>query len=175
MLKNPNYITIENTRFIFTTNFSGDPSRSNFGDDRRTCSIIVPSEEQAKDLSKAGFTVKATKPSSRRGDDPDNFVPEYFVDTQVKYKKRNGEAVKYPPSVNLIPGPGQPKVALTEETIGCLDHIRVKNVNVVLNPWERDDGSLGLYIRTLYVEQDTDDDPFASRYSVEPEFADEPF
>lgn len=160
---NRNYICIDDTRFIFTTNFSGDPSRDKYGDTRRKCSIVVPTEAQAKDLTKAGYKVKTTNP--RAGEDPNNFVPEYFVDVQIKYWKKDGTPVKYPPKVYLIPGPGQPKQPLTEETIGCLDHIRVANVNVVLSPWEREDGSLGLFVNTIYVEQDVDDDPYAARYA----------
>lgn len=166
MASNPRLICIDDTRFIFTTNFSGDPARDTYGDDRRKCNIIIPSEDQAKDITKAGFKVKTTKP--RKNEDPNDFKPEYYIETQVKYRKRNGEKVKYPPKIYLVPGNGQPKIELTEESIGCLDHIRVKNVNVVLNPWERDDGSLGLYIRTLYVEQDIDDDPYAARYADVP-------
>lgn len=157
-------IKLENTRFIFTTNFSGDPSRDSFGDDRRKCNIIIPTEEQAKDISDAGYKVKRTKP--RRGEDPEDFKPEWYIETQVKYRKRNGELVKYKPKVCLVPGNNQPAIPLDEDTIGQLDYIRVKNVNAVLNPWEKDDGSLGAYVRTLYVEQDMDDDPFAARYAM---------
>ena len=54
-------VAIENTKFIFMTNFSGDPKRDNFGSSRRKANLIIPTEEQAKDLADAGFKVKCTK------------------------------------------------------------------------------------------------------------------
>lgn len=163
-------IALDDTRFIFATNFSGDPKRDRFGDARRKANIIIPTEQQAKDLTKAGFKVRQTKPPE---DADANWVPEYYVLAQVKYRKTDGEPVKYPPNVYLVT-PGNEPVLLTEETVNCLDQIRVKNVNVILNPHEYDgaNGSgLSLYVRTMYVEQDTDDDPYAARYRRTGEFA----
>lgn len=167
-------INLDDTRFIYGTNFSGDPARDRFGDDRRKCNIIIPSVDQAKDLTKAGFKVKSTKP--REDDDPATFQPEYYIQAQVKYRRKDKTPVKYPPMVYLVNGDHQP-VALNEDSIGCLDQIRVKNVNAVLNPYESETGNLSLYVRTMYVEQDVDDDPYAARYnrSPEPEYEDEPF
>ena len=56
---------------------------------------------------------------------------------------------------------------LDEETIDMLDQIRAKNVNVILNTYEYDPvgHQKSLYIRTMYVEQDMDDDPYAARYN----------
>ena len=171
-------INFDDTRFIYTTNFSGDPKRDRFKDSRRKVNVIIPSEQQAKDLTKAGFKVRATKPSEY--DDPATFVPEYYIMVQVKYRKDDGEPVKYPPDVYLVT-PGNDPVKMTEETVGCLDQIRVKNVNCIATT--RDyvdrDGNPGksLFARTMYVEQDMDDDPYAARYRRQNEFApdDEPF
>jgi len=164
-------INLDDTRFIFTTNFSGDPARDRFGDGRRKANIIIPSEAQAKELTKAGFKVRSTKPGDM--DDPETFVPEYYVMAQVKYRKNDGQPVKYPPNVYLVV-PGNDPVALDENTVGCLDQIRVKNVNCILNPHEYDgaNGSgVSLYVRTMYVEQDMDDDPYAARYRRQNEMA----
>lgn len=163
-------IALDDTRFIFATNFSGDPKRDRFGDNRRKANIIIPSADLAKEMTKNGFKVRQTKPPMDAGDD---WTPEYYILAQVKYRKTNGEAVKYPPNVYLVT-PGNDPVLLTEETVNCLDQIRVKNVNVILNPHEYDgaNGSgLSLYVRTMYVEQDMDDDPYAARYRRSNEFA----
>lgn len=160
-------INLDNTRFIFTTNFSGDPKRDNYGDPRRKVNIIIPSEAQAKELTKAGFKVKTTKPG--KYDDPETFVPEYYTAVLVQYRTKEGEPVKYPPNVYLVPGPGQERVKLTEETVGCLDQIRVKNVNCLATPRDYIDRdgkpAKNLRVRTMYVEQDVDDDPYAELYS----------
>lgn len=156
-------ICIDDTRFIFDTNFSGNPDGDRFGDSRRKANIIIPDIEQAKELTKAGFKVRETRP--RPDDDPDEFRPEYFVTAILKYRDRSGKSVKYPPHVYLVSGDADP-VLLGEEDVHRLDEIRVKNVNVVLNPfvYDPDNDKKNLYIRTMYVEQDLDDDPYAARY-----------
>lgn len=156
-------IAVDDTRFIFQTNFSGDPSRDRFADGRRKANLLIPDPEQAKDLIKAGFKVRETRP--RPDDDPDEFIPEYFVPVLLKYRNRAGQMVKYPPKVYLVSGRGEP-VLLDEESVACIDQMRVKNVNVILNPYEYDpvNNGVSLYVRTMYVEQDLDDDPYAERY-----------
>lgn len=156
-------IQVDNTRFIFRTNFEGDPQKDKFGDSRRKACLIIPSEEQAKDIMKMGFTVNKTKP--RQNDDPETFKPEYYVTILVQYRKKDGNPVKYPPMVKLVQEDGH-KTKLDENTIGILDDIRVKNVNTVLSeriygPGEND---RNLYVRVMYVEQRMDDDPYADLY-----------
>lgn len=156
-------IAVDDTRFIFATNFSGDPSKDRYADSRRKANLLIPDPEQAKDLIKAGFKVRETRP--RPGDDPNEFMPEYFVSVLLKYRNRAGQPVKYPPKVYLVSGDGEP-VLLDEDSVSCIDNMRIKNVNVILNPYEYDPVNNGqsLYIRTMYVEQDLDDDPYAARY-----------
>jgi len=156
-------IAIDDTNFIFKTNFTGDPTRDRFGDSRRKANVLIPDPEQAKDLIKAGFKVRETRPGP--DDDPSEFVPEFFIPVLLKYRNRMDQPVKYPPKVYLVSGDGEP-VLLNEETVHCIDEIRVKNVNVILNPYEYDpaNNGLSLYVRTMYVEQDLDDDPYAARY-----------
>lgn len=158
-----NAIAIDNTRFIFPTNFAGDPQKDRFGDARRKCNIIIPDPEQVRDLIKAGFTVRETKP--RPDDDPAKFQLEYFVPAILKYRNRNGMPVKYPPRVYLVNENNEP-VLQSEETVALLDDMRIRNVNVILNPYEYDPANHGmsLYIRTMYVEQDNDADPYAAMY-----------
>jgi hypothetical protein len=148
-------IAIDDTRFIFKTNFSGDPERDRFGSDARKANVIIPNEEQARELADMGFNVKVTKP--REGQEED-FVPTAFVPIRVNYDSY------YPPKVYLVSGNAEP-VLLDEETIGTLDGVYVANVNVILNPYQnKQTGKLSLYVKTMYVEQNIDEDPYASRY-----------
>lgn len=165
-------ITIDNTRFIYQTQFSGDPQKDRFGDARRKCNILIPDIEQVRDLIKAGFTVRETRP--RQDEDLSEFQPEYFVTAILKYRNRNGMPVKYPPKVYLVNEKDEP-VLQNEETISLLDDMRIRNVNVVLNPYEYDTAKHGmsLYIRTMYVEQDIEDDPYADIYRRRREEMDE--
>lgn len=162
---NRNLITVDNTNFIYTTNFSGDPKRDTYGDSRRKVNILIPDDAQAADLMKEGFKVKTTKPGKNHPD-PENFVPQHYIVGLLKYRKNNGEEVKWPPKVYLVSNKGGEPKLLSEETVNSLDFIRVKNVNVVLNPreYDPDNGGVTLYIRTMYVEQDIDEDPYAEIY-----------
>lgn len=149
-------ITIDNTKFIFRTNFSGDPERDNFGSDARKFNIIIPDAEQALDMKEDGFNVKTTKP---RPGEEDDFVPTYFVSVNVNYD------TAWPPKIYLVSGDAEPRL-LDEDTVDILDKCYVMNVNAVLNPYQNQrTGRSSLYVRTMYVEQDVEDDPYASRYS----------
>lgn len=181
MLNKPT-IVLENTNFPKwenATNFSGNPARDSFGDTRRKANILIPDPEQAKELLKAGYNVRQTKPHA--DEDPSQFQPEYFLVGLLKYRDKNGVPVKYPPRVYLVTDDGE-TVLLDEETVGTLDKTRVKNVNVVINPYVYDpiNNKMSLYIRTMYVEQGIDDDPFAARYrarraNMQPDPDDDPF
>lgn len=166
-------ITVDDTKFIFQTNFSGDPNRDRYADPRRKANILIPDASQAKELIKMGVKVRETRP--RPDDDPDTFQPEYFVCAVLKYRNKFNEPVKYPPKVYLV-SDGNP-VLLDEESVCAIDQMRVKNVNVVLNPYEYDpeNNGVSLYIRTMYVEQDLDDDPYAARYRHHVEDEEAPF
>ena len=45
-----NLVIIEGAKFIYDTNFSGDPKRDRFGNDQRKANLIIPDIEQARRL-----------------------------------------------------------------------------------------------------------------------------
>lgn len=148
-------IKIENTNFIFKTNFSGDPERDTFGSDARKATLIIPTEEQAMALAAEGVNVKQTKP--KPGDD-DEFEPTYYVTVNINYD------TNWPPKIWLVSGDSDPQL-LDEESVGIIDKCYVLNVNAVLNPYTNSrTRRTSLYVRTMYVEQDIEDDPYAARY-----------
>lgn len=149
-------ISIEDTNFIWRTNFSGDPERDSFGSDARVANIIIPDPAQAEELIDEGFNIKQTKP--REGEE-EGFEPTYFVSVKVNFDSFN------PPRIYLVSGDADP-LLLDEESIDILDRCQVLNVNATLNPYENPrTGRKSLYVRTMYVEQDIEDDPFAQRYA----------
>ena len=76
-------VNIDDTNFIFTTNFSGDPNRDRFGSTMRRVNVIVPTAEKARELEDLGVTVKQTKPNPERTyDEP--FMPTLFVPVNIK-------------------------------------------------------------------------------------------
>lgn len=148
-------IHIEDTKFIFATNFSGDPARDNFGSDARKATIIIPTEKQAMELRDMGVNVKQTKPKPDEGDD---YIPTYYTAIRVNYN------TNWPPKIYLVSGDAMP-VLLDEESVCAIDNCYVLNVNAVLNPSRNPKtGRTSLYVRTMYVEQEVEADPFAHRY-----------
>ncbi|MCI7791495.1 MAG: hypothetical protein MR531_12105 [Lachnospiraceae bacterium] len=148
-----NIITIENTRFIFDTHFSGDPNLDKFRSTQRYANLVIPDINLARQMIDMGCNVKLTRP--KEGEE-EGFEPRYFVRVVVNYES------EWPPKVYLVSGDADP-VMMNGDTIGMLDKMWIKNVNVQLNlhPWT--DG-ISLYVKTMYVEQSLEDDPFAARY-----------
>ena len=154
--KEKKLICIENSRFIFTTNFSGDPERDNFGSDARKANLIIPDYDQAMELIEMGFNVRETKP---RPGMEEEFIPTYFVAVNANYDS------DWPPNIYLVSGDSEPRL-LNEESVGIIDKCYVLNVDAVLNPYFNEKTKRSsLYIKTMYVEQDVEDDPFASKYA----------
>lgn len=148
-------ISIENTKFIFRTNFSGDPERDPFGSEARKANIVIPNYDQAMEMRAQGFNVKETRP--KPGEEED-FEPTYFVAINVNYD------TNWPPKIYLVSGDAVP-VLLDADTIDILDKCYVLNVDVVFNPYcNQRTGKSSLYVRTMYVTQDVEEDPFAQRY-----------
>ena len=147
-------INIENTRFIFETNFSGDPSRDRFRSTQRRANVIINNPDLAQELIDEGFNVRETRP--REGEE-EGFIPTYFIAIKANYDS------KWPPKIYLVSGDSDP-VLLDAETVGQIDQISVDNVNVQLNTRYTENGN-SLYVRTMYVEQGVGNDPFAERYA----------
>lgn len=75
-------VNIDDTRFIFTTNFSGDPSRDRFGSDKRRVNVVIPTMDLVNHLMDLGVKVRQTNPNPERTyDEP--FVPTYFVPVTI--------------------------------------------------------------------------------------------
>ena len=148
-------IMLEDTNFIYNTNFSGDPDRDRFGSDVRKANIIIPSYDQAMQMIDEGFNVRQTNPAEG---EEEGFTPTYYVSASLNYD------TKWPPKVYLVSNNAEPK-ELDEQSVGILDKCYIKNVNAVLNPYyNARTGKKSLYVRTMYVEQDVSDDPFRGRY-----------
>lgn len=150
-MENNKLLTIETTTFIWETNLSGDPTRAGkYPSDKRVANIVLPAFI-AKELIEEGFNVKSIT------DEDDNTT--YYIKATANYN------AKYPPKIYLVSGDGVP-VLLDESTVKEIDKIDVKNINVVLNKYQSPNSDKPtLYIRTMYVEQDFESDPFASRYA----------
>lgn len=150
-----NKIYIADTKFIYATNFAGDPNKDKFKNTSRRGNLIIPTEEQAEELYNMGFKVKQTTP--REGEE-EGFIPKYYVPIIIGYNHPTRK-----PHVYLVTnGVAQ---ELEEGELKMLDNIRATNVCATLNPRiDEERGSATLYVSQLYVEQVVDKDPWAERY-----------
>lgn len=148
-----NLVIVENGKFIFNTNFAGDPKKDRFGSDERKANLVIPDIDLARELIDDGFNVRLTKP---RVGEEEGFVPRYFVKVKLNYKST------WPPKVYLVTDEDK-SVLLDEESVACLDDIWVDRVNAVLNRYEGPNGK-SLYVKSMEVYQKVDDDPISAKY-----------
>lgn len=148
-----NLVIVENGKFIFDTNFAGDPKKDRFGSDERKANLVIPDIDLARELIDDGFNVRLTKP---RVGEEEGFVPRYFVKVKLNYKST------WPPKVYLVTDEDK-SVLLDEESVACLDDIWVDRVNAVLNRYEGPNGK-PLYVKSMEVYQKVDDDPISAKY-----------
>lgn len=148
-----NLVIVENGKFMFDTNFAGDPKKDRFGSDERKANLVIPDIDLARELIDDGFNIRLTKP---RVGEEEGFVPRYFVKVKLNYKST------WPPKVYLVTDEDK-SVLLDEESVACLDDIWVDRVNAVLNRYEGPNGK-SLYVKSMEVYQKVDDDPISAKY-----------
>lgn len=150
-------IFLENTRFIFRTNFAGLPDEK-YGSTTRYGNILIPDPEIAQELVDDGYLVKETKP--REGEEA-GFEPKYF--TRIVLNYNSDYAKNNPPKVYLVEG--NKRTLLDEDSVGMIDHIYILNVKVSIEEsFLKKFGKKVLYIKTMYIYHDTEDDPWAAEY-----------
>lgn len=142
-------LSVESGRIIFR-NFAGKGSTFN-PEGRRTFGLIIDNVNMAEDLKAEGWNVKALQPR-----DPEDDVT-YFIQVRVNFGNIS-------PKIFMITD-GH-KTQLDEDTVSALDFAEIKNVDVVVRPynWEVN-GKKGVtaYLKTMYVT--IQEDEFAKKYS----------
>lgn len=154
-------LTIENAKIIFR-NFKGAEKTFNPEGKRNFC-VVIDDLDFAEKLQNDGWNVKYLQP--RDGDDTQE--PTAYIQCEVSFKNR-------PPLIKLITRKNQ--TLLDESTIDMLDYADIKNVDLILSPynWEVN-GKSGVkgYVKTMYVV--IEEDEFASKYEVDSDSDDCPF
>lgn len=141
-------------------NFAGDTRSgkradgSTFKTNERFAIFVVP-DDMVETFKEYGVNMWASlKPDELTGE------YAYFSRMVLSYNGRTK------PSVYLV-DENNARTPLSEETVGTLDLISIRDVDVVLRKKDKPDGKgkFGFWVNVLYAYQDSPRDPFAAKFS----------
>lgn len=130
-------ITIEDARIIFR-NFSGAGSKFNREGQRNFC-VVLDDQDAVNELKAQGWGIKTLKPRSE-DDEATNYIK---VNVSYDYT---------PPVVYIVVG--DKKTPIGEDSIGSIDHLEIKQADVVIRPYHWEVGGregIAAYLKTLYI------------------------
>ena len=150
-----NNIVIENARIGFR-NFSGKEGQYNPAGRRNFC-VFLDDKSLAEQLMNDGWNVRTLRPREE-GDEE-----QPYLQVAVNYEN-------IPPKIVLVTDHG--KTTLEESEVGMLDWADIKNVDLIIRPYNWDvNGKQGVkaYAKSLYVT--IEEDEFESKYYDVPDSA----
>lgn len=147
-------IVMENARLIFR-NFEGREEKYNRKGDRNF-GLVIEDQEVVEQLIADGWNVKNFTP---KNNDKYDDTPEtvYWLPVTVRFDN-------VPPKVTLVTR--RKKTKLDEENISALDYASIKEVDVIVTPFDWEvNGKSGTkaYLQTMYVT--INEDEFADKYA----------
>lgn len=155
--KNVGNLEIENAR-IFFKNFEGRGSKYNREGDRNFA-VEIENSDEAKMLIEDGWNVRISKP---RDEDDE---PRYYIPVSVRYFEEHDDWRN--PTIYIVSS-GRKKIELDANTVKCLDHSIISNVDLVIRPrqWQdevSEEWKVKAFAKSMYIT--LDEDRFASKYA----------
>lgn len=156
-----NTLLIEDARIVFR-NFKGAEGMYNREGDRNFA-VLIDDPEMEQKLKDDGWNVKYLKPR----DDEDS--EQAYLQVSVNFNGR-------PPTVAMISSKG--KEHLDEHTVELLDYVDIRQVDMILNPYNwAVNGKSGIkaYLKSLFVtiEEDALDRKYADIPDAQSSVADD--
>ena len=142
-----NTVLMEGVQIIFR-NFAGKEGQYNREGDRNF-GVLLP-EDVATQMAEDGWNVKFLKP--REEDEGDESPPQGWLPVSVNFDKGR------PPRVVMITSRG--RTNLDGDTVEMLDWADIKNVDLIVRPYEWSvQGKTGIkaYLQSLYVTIEEDE------------------
>lgn len=130
-------LMIENAHVMFR-NFAGREQPFNSEGDRNFCIFLEAG--QAEDLKSKGWNVKTLRVREEEDE------PQSYVQVAVNYKKGR------PPRVVMITSRG--RLDLGADEVEMLDYADIKNIDVILNPYEwevNNNKGVKAYLKSAFV------------------------
>lgn len=134
-------VTMENVQIIYR-NFAGREGRYNKAGER-SFSVLLP-VEVAENMAKDGWNVKFPVNTEER-----DLLPHLQVKVNFDSER--------PPRVIQVTSRG--RTALTDETVAVLDYADIKNVDLIVNPYQWEvNGKHGVsaYLQSAYITIEED-------------------
>lgn len=151
-------IIIEGAKIGFR-NFSGKEGRFNPAGRRNFC--VFFEEVFAKMLQEQGWNVRWLQPK----EDYEQDIPQGYLQVSVNFSK-------IPPKIILISSRG--KTVLDEESVSILDWVEIKEVDLIIRPYNWTVNSkegVKAYLKSMYITKAEDE--FTSKYYDVPDSAED--
>jgi hypothetical protein len=148
-------IIMENARIGFR-NFSGAEGKFNPAGRRNFC-VFLDDSKLVHNLENDGWNIKYLKPREEEDES------QAYLQVSVAY-------TNIPPKIVLVTSRG--KTILDEDTIDMLDWVELKNVDIIINPYNWDvNGKSGVkaYAKSVYIT--IMEDVFEQKYLDVPDSA----
>jgi hypothetical protein len=143
MPPNDNTVIMEGVRIVFR-NFAGREGQYNREGDRNFSVLL--DDKIANDMAEDGWNVKWLKPR----DENEEENPQAYLQVSVNFKGR-------PPRIVLVTSRG--RTNLDEDAVEMLDWADIKNVDMIVRPYEWTvNGRSGIkaYLQSIYVTIEED-------------------